>query len=239
MKCHLIKLFVFVIAGAILNVAVAWGCALLINPYYGKESKVFTHTHKELCVAIKHSTKGAVGVYCGRSPAWYSPSFDKSLEQRDESALAEQNALIPTWTGLSRLAAPVSRNDVKETYVHVVCWGWPLVCLFAKFDFVNVNTFGSVECAILLRKRNLDSHDYPSYCWSLMPVVLPTAPLQTAFMINSIFYAAILWLLFAGPFALRRFIRRRRGLCIRCGYDLRGQVAPSGQILCPECGQHA
>ena len=34
-----------------------------------------------------------------------------------------------------------------------------------------------------------------------------------------------------GPF--RRWRRRRRGLCLRCGYDLEGNV--SG--VCPECGE--
>jgi hypothetical protein len=36
----------------------------------------------------------------------------------------------------------------------------------------------------------------------------------------------------AGMTALRRRRRRRRGLCLACGYDLRG--TPSG--ACPECG---
>jgi hypothetical protein len=37
---------------------------------------------------------------------------------------------------------------------------------------------------------------------------------------------ALLW----GPF--RRHRRRRRGLCVHCGYDLTGLTEPS----CPECG---
>ena len=37
-------------------------------------------------------------------------------------------------------------------------------------------------------------------------------------------------LVFRGP--LRRRRRRRRGLCLKCGYDLRGLPEPR----CPECG---
>ena len=36
-----------------------------------------------------------------------------------------------------------------------------------------------------------------------------------------------------GP--LRRYRRRRKGLCLKCGYDLTGNV--SG--ICPECGTPA
>jgi len=50
-----------------------------------------------------------------------------------------------------------------------------------------------------------------------------------------IFYAAILWLLFAAPFAWRRRRRIKRGLCPACAYDLRGRGSDSK--TCPECGK--
>ena len=46
------------------------------------------------------------------------------------------------------------------------------------------------------------------------------------------FYFAILRPLLRGPFALRRHLRRKRGLCVACGYDLRGDLEHG----CPECG---
>ena len=61
--------------------------------------------------------------------------------------------------------------------------------------------------------------------------LLPLRPLLIGFALNTIFYAAILWMPFA-PFVLRRHIRRKRGHCIKCGYDLRGDFAAG----CPECG---
>ncbi len=63
--------------------------------------------------------------------------------------------------------------------------------------------------------------------------VLPLAPIWPGFVINTLFYAAILWLLTLGPFTARRLIRRKRGRCIKCGYDLRG----TEHEVCPECGQ--
>ena len=62
--------------------------------------------------------------------------------------------------------------------------------------------------------------------------LLPIGPVWPGFAVNTVFYAAFLWLLIPGPFALRRFVRRRRGLCPACGYDLRhGEHG-----ACPECG---
>ncbi len=64
--------------------------------------------------------------------------------------------------------------------------------------------------------------------------VLPLRPLLPGFAINTIFYAAILWLIFIVPFALRRQRRINRGLCPQCAYDLRGRSPQSN--TCPECG---
>ena len=59
----------------------------------------------------------------------------------------------------------------------------------------------------------------------------PYRPIWPGFAINTLFYAAILWLLIPGPFALRRFIRVRRSLCPKCAY-------PTGESeVCTECGQ--
>jgi hypothetical protein len=62
--------------------------------------------------------------------------------------------------------------------------------------------------------------------------VLPLAIIWPGFVVNTLFYATVLWLLIPGPFVLRRMIRRRRRRCPKCGYDLRGQLGAG----CPECG---
>jgi hypothetical protein len=60
---------------------------------------------------------------------------------------------------------------------------------------------------------------------------LPLRPIWLGFAVNTIFYAAILWLLIPGPFALRRLIRRRRGLCPKCAYPM------GDSEVCTECGR--
>ncbi len=61
--------------------------------------------------------------------------------------------------------------------------------------------------------------------------MIPYAPIWPGFAVNTILYAAILWLLICGPFALRRFIRVKRGLCPACAYPM-GESA-----VCSECGK--
>jgi hypothetical protein len=60
---------------------------------------------------------------------------------------------------------------------------------------------------------------------------LPQRPFWPGFALNSICYAALLWLLTCGPFVLRRFTRVRRGLCPACAYPM-GEGA-----VCTECGR--
>jgi len=63
---------------------------------------------------------------------------------------------------------------------------------------------------------------------------LPIDPVLPGFLLNTLFYAAILALPL-GFFPIRRRLRARRGRCPGCGYDRTGfsdLAAP-----CPECGQ--
>ena len=48
--------------------------------------------------------------------------------------------------------------------------------------------------------------------WVIANDALRLRLIWPGFAINTIFYAAILWLLVCGPFALRRHIRHKRGL---------------------------
>ncbi len=59
---------------------------------------------------------------------------------------------------------------------------------------------------------------------------LALQPLPIGFALNTLVYAAGLWGVRYGPGRIRRFNRRRRGLCVTCGYDI------AGLPRCPECG---
>ncbi len=63
--------------------------------------------------------------------------------------------------------------------------------------------------------------------------VLGIRPVWPGFALNTIFYAALAWGLWQVPLAIRLGRRRRKGLCVRCGYDLKGLATGA---TCPECG---
>lgn len=57
--------------------------------------------------------------------------------------------------------------------------------------------------------------------------IVPYVPRLPGFAVNAAFYALLLWLLSHGPAVVRRHRRRRRGLCESCGYPCGdGAVCP-------------
>jgi hypothetical protein len=64
---------------------------------------------------------------------------------------------------------------------------------------------------------------------------IPLLPIWRGFGLNVVMYGTAVFLLWAGPGAIRRSVRKRRGRCVRCGYDLRG--LPDAEAKCPECGR--
>jgi len=64
---------------------------------------------------------------------------------------------------------------------------------------------------------------------------VPLSPLAAGFAINTLFYTAILALPLS-VFPIRRRLRTRRGRCLKCGYDLAGLVSADAAAPCPECG---
>jgi hypothetical protein len=72
------------------------------------------------------------------------------------------------------------------------------------------------------------------------PLWLFWQPIWWGLAMNAAFYGSLLWLPWRGPRVVRRWGRRRRGACVRCGYDLRGTPASPGagdaRTPCPECG---
>jgi hypothetical protein len=101
--------------------------------------------------------------------------------------------------------------------------GWPLLACYASSDTSETN-----------EPHVIGGIDIDVNAWGA-PVhrILPLTPIPAGFALNSLLYAALLLPVAVLPPRLRRHLRRRRGHCPRCNYDLR--AAPDDP--CPECGQ--
>src|SRR5262245_54887846 len=84
----------------------------------------------------------------------------------------------------------------------------PLPHIFVASSFDYVSAF-PVKHAVFAGSPGFDVMD-----------TMPCGPVWPGFAINTAFYAAVLWVLMAFPFAIRRTIRRRRGLCPACAYPV-------------------
>ncbi len=60
-------------------------------------------------------------------------------------------------------------------------------------------------------------------------IVLPTRPLWRGLLVDTAFHAIVAYVLLFVPGDVRRWLRRRRGLCVKCAYPVSGGT-------CSECG---
>ncbi len=122
-----------------------------------------------------------------------------------------------------RLPGWVSRAlfGSQDPVVIIDSRGWPFPTLY------SVNNFGGLPLPTVL---HLPKGTRPAGAFTTAGYTLPFRPIWTAFAINTLFYATLLWLLMYGLLALRRFLRLRRGLCPKCAYPM------AESSVCTECG---
>jgi len=221
-KRRLFKLMLFLLLGAIVNVAVAWGCALWVSPRYEDEQRLADQRNAGSIRPFRRSEVrrvdrvGATLIVSRR----YRNS-DEWPETDDAPSL-----LMPDWANL-----PLEPHFALHSILEILVFdarGWPLISLWYKREVLDSrDQLTAVEGGI---KTGLPKFQHGSILGGHRPV-LPLRPIWRNFAANTVFYALVLWLPLA-PFALRRVVRRKRGHCIKCGYDLRG----AEHEVCPECG---
>ncbi len=189
--------------GAVMNVAVAWPCTIAL---LGESP-----TDEESWARLLDST-------------WYRelvvrPEFSLGSVSMYRSAVSE-NVLVRGRIG--------HHEEDRRTAITRHRSGWPFLSLW-----------GQREMRLLPGERYL--FDQSTTVWALPYVsdgsfsentahILPLRPVFPGFLINTLFYALPLWLLFFAPFTARRTIRRRRGRCAKCAYPV--GTSP----VCTECG---
>jgi hypothetical protein len=240
MRRWALRIFVFLLLGAIVSVAVAWGFAWWRHPLEGMFSRSRT-AHQQFAAdpfgqfsgrhyrieALK--CLGGVSIRCTDLGLINIDDYERDTRVRIQAGKLVAEQSLPSWSTAAVLArtgmpAPVrSREDAL---------GWPMLSMRCFFE---PNRAPSRAPNDTLRD-GLRVPDYVFPGGATFARALPLRPIWPGFAINTLFYAAILWVMFATPFAIRRWRRVKGGLCQNCGYDLRGSGGTTGAALCPECG---
>ncbi len=228
MKRWLTKLVILLLLGAVVNVAVAWGCVLSMNPRMPDAQKraggSWDGPDHILWIIFEHLAPGRLRIVS----SWHDPSVGGGIGGGWPDDPAEP--LVPGW---APFLSPSYEPPVHATHHYVAqAFGWPCLSMWGGVKVIRRPRPGSKPTVSTVFALNLDPDkaDDPNDHWDLR--LLPLHPLWPGFAANTIFYAAMLWLLTLGPFTARRMIRRKRGRCIKCGYDLRG----AEHEVCLECG---
>ncbi len=224
MKCWLTRLAVLLLLGAIVNVGVAWGCVLRTDLNVDPSKLASLDGIAYGSTQLANEPTFWVVMVINRPTFGYVVSTHTSRGGLSRPRSTEE--ALPGW---STLRSPSNWDRERILSQQEAAFGWPWLVLSWRSDrSFFYRTDPRIErIAYGLKIHATDSSDQLSR-------VLPLRAIWPGFVINTLFYAAILWLLAFGPFAARRFIRDKRGRCIKCGYDLRG--TSGGRGGCPECG---
>ena len=189
----------------------------------------------KLVVFLLLGAVGNVGVAWGCA-AWSPLIYDRTadLEYRFADDPKRPASTWPmqryTTSGLRVTAHIRTGSPPPDDWSWKLIWmaGWPYAALTGDGLWSRVAS-GEIRQVQVTTGIQISSEK------ATEPRVLPLRPILPGFAINTLFYAAVLWTLTLGPFAARRIIRRKRGRCAKCGYDLRA----AEHDACPECGAEA
>ncbi len=230
MKRWFTKLVVFLLLGAATTIATSWYLAAGRT----KDATWFGHAEQG------SSRIGRIGA--GTWHVYRNERLGQVLIRRYRSIYSPEDQ-PPEWDIIDRPAerfVPVWASDLLPLEppegvlgnAAVEGSGWPLVAMRTRYEEfpgpLRGQSIRQVTEGILLTPTaeiRLGDMLYRTKA-------LPLRPLWPGFAINTAFYAVLLWVLWRSPFVVGRIIRRKRGHCIKCGYDLRGDFSAG----CPECG---
>jgi hypothetical protein len=209
----LMRICVFLLLGAIVNVAVAWGCCM-----YG-------YRNSQANAALRHSPTHA-------ELAWWR-SVNPPQGVMEPVEIWPIQAVGFTQFRHRGSGPIITRpNGDRVQITSAASWneaGLPVPSFRGVWFYIPDAASGGTQVETRGAKRvdsDLLKRLFPKRC-----SYLPYWPIWPGFPINTLFYAVILWGLFAAPFALRRRRRIKRGLCPACAYPV------GASDVCTECGK--
>ena len=231
-KRRLLIAAVFLLAGAVVNVAVAWGCAVWVDvgsPDWEYGSRYVSRW--------RHAEEAdTASVFAGEQLSvrrWKRAGATLISVERDRRDLGSRGGrtpeqLYPTWVDF-KVSDQYTSGLTNFYHRWLDGRGWPRLSMWYELE-VRDGTHLQVTGI-----RGGIQVSLPQRIYRVHPLLhgtaLPLLPIWPGFAVNTIFYATTLWLLACGLLAMRRLVRLKRGLCPACGY-------PMGKSsVCSECGK--
>jgi hypothetical protein len=221
MKRWVLRAILCLLLGAVTTVAVAWGSPFVtFGTNYDGEWEI-------------DRSQGARERFWSLSRPFDLPDFEIREIWTVEYG-REGEVYYLTMTG----APPDHRTFSPWAMIGRQHCGWPARAMWSEeYSFIDNNSGGYVgERSGGRMCLEFPREDIRSTASGVVidrrSIQFPLGILPIGFGMNTLFYAAIWFGVFFGFAGAKRAIRRRRGRCPRCGYDLRGSLAAG----CSECG---
>jgi len=211
------RILLFLLLGAILNIALAWIIEIVVD----KTRPLSVENRLRI---TEGSTLHDVETFARWGATDHSSAWTRLPVEVPWRRMEGNEDILNRWPDFSE---PLEnfRNGTQQAEIrNAGLRGWPMLALWGETRwYVQANGNSSAnEAHGSLRLPATRSSSF----------IFPLRPLWPGFAINTVFYAAVLWLPFAAFGRIRRRRRIKRGLCVRCGYP----IAPGRSAACSECG---
>jgi hypothetical protein len=219
MRRRVAIIILFLLFGVMVNVAVAWACAVAAHDGPNRTRAYYNPRGTDPLVIFVDERIGFESVSgCGRSGTFLARTPEDAHDYR-RGAWWFHDAL----------------NTSDHNYA--LAAGWPCLCVTAMctttWDASKPEVDDGSEYVLTLHTGMLVRDDSLNWAFEPRQLVLPFRPLWPGFGLNTLFYAAILATIFLVPAYIRRTLRRRGGRCPTCAYPI------GASPTCTECGSAA
>lgn len=221
------------------TVLVAWVCALFLDPMQPSNSLLLQraggrqfengNVHDGALIFEHRATGGRI-----IRSRWYTLGYAPNIGGSWPEDPLE--AVLPWWWGEMLQPRPLPHLGTHHVRIGEA-WGLPFLAMWSGRVFDDRGTTPNptpslfeVQRGFRVPKTTVQLPSGPA------ERLLPLGIIWPGFILNTVFYWWLwltLFMLAWGGLNIRPALRRRRGLCASCGYDLRASDA----ARCPECGK--
>jgi hypothetical protein len=233
MKRRLPKLCVFLLLGAIVNIGVAWVCCWSASA----DVPILGLVEKTLGVPYSQRSRYADAAVCiGDTSTCCCLQLSFGNYSGGWCSVPNLEAHLPDWARAfldDEAIVSLQREEEGTKAQWFEAGGWPWLSACGSCIVQWQGSWPTRTCVVngsksaILIPAQMNRLGTVAGRWNLLPL----RPVWPGFALSTFFYTAVLWLLLAAPFALRRHLRVRRNRCPHCAYPV------GASDVCTECGK--